>query len=111
LINRLRKKGYSRIDAIIEGGKHRFRPILMTAFTTIGGLIPMAVGNAQMIGIPYSPLGRTIIGGLLTSTVLSLIAVPWAYTLFDDMGRYFRRITALFLHKKEADTKEILPVK
>ena len=57
LINRLRAQGYSRIEAIIEGGKHRFRPILMTAFTTIGGLIPMAVGNAQMIGIPYSPLG------------------------------------------------------
>jgi len=108
LINRLRKQGYSRVDAIIEGGKHRFRPILMTAFTTIGGLIPMAVGNAQMIGIPYSPLGRTIIGGLLTSTVLSLIAVPWAYTLFDDMGKYFRRLTALFLHKKEVESKEIL---
>jgi HAE1 family hydrophobic/amphiphilic exporter-1 len=109
LINRLRKQGLSRIDAIIEGGKHRFRPILMTAFTTIGGLIPMAVGNAQMIGIPYSPLGRTIIGGLLTSTLLSLIAVPWAYTLFDDMGKYFRRITALFLQKKEENSGEILP--
>jgi len=108
LINRLRKQGYSRIDAIIEGGKHRFRPILMTAFTTIGGLIPMAVGNAQMIGIPYSPLGRTIIGGLLTSTVLSLIAVPWAYTLFDDMGRYFRRLTALFLHKKDIKLEEAI---
>ena len=109
LINRLRKQGLSRVDAIIEGGKHRFRPILMTAFTTIGGLIPMAVGNAQMIGIPYSPLGRTIIGGLLTSTLLSLIAVPWAYTLFDDMGKYFRRITALFLHKKDEKSGEFLP--
>jgi HAE1 family hydrophobic/amphiphilic exporter-1 len=99
LVNRLRKQGYSRFDAIMEGGKQRFRPILMTAFTTIGGLLPMAVGNAQMIGIPYAPMGRTIIGGLLTSTVLSLIAVPWAYTLFDDMGRYFRKVTALFLNK------------
>jgi HAE1 family hydrophobic/amphiphilic exporter-1 len=100
LINRLRHQGFSRFDAIIEGGRQRFRPILMTAFTTIGGLIPMAVGNTQMIGIPYAPMGRTIIGGLLTSTILSLIAVPWAYTLFDDMREYFRRMIALFLTKK-----------
>ncbi|NIW78377.1 MAG: MMPL family transporter, partial [Calditrichae bacterium] len=49
LINRLRNEGYDRFEAIIEAGKHRFRPILMTAFTTIGGLLPMAIGNAQMI--------------------------------------------------------------
>ncbi len=103
LINRLRKQGYSRFDAIMEAGKQRFRPILMTAFTTIGGLIPMAVGNTQMIGIPYAPLGRIIIGGLLTSTLLSLIAVPWAYVMFDEMGIYFKRITALFFHKKGLD--------
>jgi len=111
LVNRLRKQGYSRYDAIMEGGRQRFRPILMTAFTTIGGLLPMAVGNAQMIGIPYAPMGRTIIGGLLTSTVLSLIAVPWAYTLFDDMGQYFRKITALFLKKsaEKEETAELLP--
>jgi HAE1 family hydrophobic/amphiphilic exporter-1 len=110
LVNRLRKEGYDRFDAIMEGGKQRFRPILMTAFTTIGGLLPMAVGNAQMIGIPYSPMGRTIIGGLLTSTVLSLIAVPWAYTLFDDMGKYFRKVTALFLRKEIAtqETAEVI---
>jgi len=100
LVNRLRKQGWSRHDAILEAGKQRFRPILMTAFTTIGGLLPMAVGNTSMIGIPYAPMGRTIIGGLLTSTLLSLIAVPWAYTLFDDMREHFRKLTALFMSKK-----------
>jgi HAE1 family hydrophobic/amphiphilic exporter-1 len=100
LVNRLRKEGYNRTDAIMEAGKQRFRPIMMTAFTTIGGLIPMAVGNTQMIGIPYAPMGRTIIGGLLTSTILSLVAVPWAYTLFDDLRTYFRKITALALNKQ-----------
>ena len=99
LINRLRHEGYSRYDAIMEAGKQRFRPILMTAFTTIGGLLPMAVGNTSMIGIPYAPMGRTIIGGLLTSTLLSLIAVPWAYTLFDDMREYFKKLTAIYLRK------------
>ncbi len=105
LVNRLRKEGYSRYDAIMEAGKQRFRPILMTAFTTIGGLIPMAVGNTQMIGIPYAPMGRTIIGGLMTSTVLSLIAVPWAYVIFDDLRNYFMKITAMYLWKGETNVK------
>jgi len=100
LINRLRNEGLSRFEAIMDAGRHRFRPILMTAFTTIGGLLPMAVGNARMIGIPYAPMGRTIIGGLLTSTFLSLLAVPWAYTLFDDMRAYFKKI-AVSIKKRE----------
>ncbi len=100
LVNRLRKEGYNRFDAIMEAGRQRFRPILMTAFTTIGGLIPMAVGNTQMIGMPYAPMGRTIIGGLLTSTILSLIAVPWAYVIFDDLRTYFMKVTAMFLKKQ-----------
>jgi HAE1 family hydrophobic/amphiphilic exporter-1 len=108
LINRLRHEGLSRHDAIIEAGKHRFRPILMTAFTTIGGLIPMAIGNAAMIGIPYAPMGRTIIGGLLTSTLLSLIAVPWAYTIFDDMREYFKKLAALYLFKPKAKPSQVL---
>ncbi len=108
LVNRLRKEGYSRSEALIEAGKNRFRPILMTAFTTIGGLIPMAVGNAKMIGIPYSPMGRTIIGGLVFSTLVSLLAVPWAYTLFDDMRGYFRKLVGgALLRKPEA--KELKP--
>lgn len=102
LVNRLRFEGYSRSEAIMEAGKQRFRPILMTAFTTIGGLLPMAIGGAQMIGISYAPMGRTIIGGLLTSTMLSLLAVPWAYTLFDDMRIYFKRIAALYLARAES---------
>jgi len=89
LVNRLRADGVNRFEALIEAGKNRLRPIMMTAFTTIGGLIPMAVGNAKMIGISYAPMGRTIIGGLIISTLVSLVAVPWAYTLFDDMRVYF----------------------
>ena len=108
-INRLRQEGLSRTEAILQAGKHRFRPILMTAFTTIGGLIPMALGGAQMIGIPYSPMGRTIIGGLLTSTLLSLIAVPWAYTLFDDMRNYFKKLTVMYLTPSPSESAAELP--
>jgi HAE1 family hydrophobic/amphiphilic exporter-1 len=106
LVNRLRLAGYSRFDAIMEAGKHRFRPILMTAFTTIGGLIPMAVGKAEMIGMSYAPMGRTIIGGLLTSTIISLIAVPWAYIIFDDLRTYFKKVTALLLSRRNVTGEE-----
>ncbi len=108
LVNRLRNQGRDRLTALIEGGQNRFRPILMTAFTTIGGLIPMAVGNTKMIGIPYSPMGRTIIGGLIFSTLVSLLAVPWAYTLFDDMRNYFRQLT-LGMVAGVKTTKKALP--
>jgi len=92
LANRLRDQGMSRHDALVESGKHRFRPILMTTFTTIFGLLPMAVGNARMIGMPYAPLGRTMMGGLLASTVLTLVIVPLFYTLFDDLRELLQKI-------------------
>lgn len=92
MINRLRKEGCHRTEAILRAGALRFRPILMTSFTTIGGLLPMALGNATLIGAPYAPMGLTLIGGLFTSTALTLLAVPVLYTLFDDMSIYIRRV-------------------
>ena len=110
LVNRLRTEGYSRTDALLEAGKKRFRPILMTAFTTIGGLIPMALGNAKMIGISYKPLGLTIVGGMMFSTLVSLIAVPWAYMLFDDMRNYFKRVVGgILIRKNKAVVEETIP--
>ncbi|NKB68549.1 MAG: MMPL family transporter [Candidatus Latescibacteria bacterium] len=94
LANRLRADGMERHRALIEAGKHRFRPILMTTFTTICGLIPMAVGNSKMIGMPYAPLGRTMMGGLLASTFLTLVIVPLFYTFFDDLRLLVRGIMA-----------------
>ncbi|MCH8273072.1 MAG: efflux RND transporter permease subunit, partial [Candidatus Marinimicrobia bacterium] len=70
-------------------------PILMTAFTTIFGLIPMAVGNANLIGLPYAPLGRVMIGGLLSSTALTLVAVPLFYTFFDDLRNTWSKVQVL----------------
>ena len=94
MTNRRRAEGASRFDALIDAGRHRFRPILMTTFTTICGLIPMAVGNAKLIGMPYAPLGRTMMGGLLASAVLTLVIVPLCYTFFDDLRTLIRNITA-----------------
>ena len=91
LVNRLRQEGLTRLDALIEAGRHRFRPILMTTFTTAAGLIPMAVGNSRMIGQSYAPLGRTMMGGLIASTALTLFIVPLFYTFFDDLREWIRQ--------------------
>ncbi len=87
-VNRLRKQGLPREQAIVEAGRTRFRAIWMTALTTIVGLVPMAFGASNIVGVPYFPLGRTVMGGLLASTVLSLVVVPLFYTLFDDLREW-----------------------
>ena len=81
-----RDRGMERTQALLEAGRHRFRPILMTAATTIGG------GGAKMIELSYAPMGRTMIGGLVTSTLVTLVAVPLLYTFFDDLRLYGARI-------------------
>ena len=85
LVTQLRREGMERTEALLVAGRRRLRPILMTALTTIGGLIPMAVGSAAFIGIPYAPLGRIVIAGLATATVLTLIFVPFLYAVLDDL--------------------------
>jgi hypothetical protein len=51
-------------------------------------LIPMALGNSKVVGLPYAPLGRTMIGGLLASTILTLVIVPLFYTYLDDLREH-----------------------
>ncbi len=92
-INRLRQNGMGKKEAIIRGSRDRLRPVLMTAITTISGLIPLAVGKANLVGIPYSPLAITVIGGLTTSTLLTLFVVPVFYYLLDDTRDFFAKLT------------------
>lgn len=84
-VTQLRREGVPRTEALLEAGQRRLRPILMTAMTTICGLIPMAVGSSGVVGIPYAPLGRTVIGGLFAATALTLLLIPVLYTLLDDL--------------------------
>lgn len=100
MINRRRREGYSRRDAILDAGKNRFRPIMMTSFTTIFGIVPMALGSGDLIGIPYAPMGRVIIGGMLTSTFLTLTVIPVFYTLFDDLAIFFKRVVGWLVKGK-----------
>jgi HAE1 family hydrophobic/amphiphilic exporter-1 len=82
LVERLRREGMSTHDALIEGGKTRVRPILMTAIATILALIPLAAGFNEG-SIIAAELGTVVIGGLFSSTFLTLLVVPVVYSLVD----------------------------
>ncbi len=94
LITQLRAEGTERDVAVMEACRRRLRPILMTAVTTIVGLIPMALGSSDFVGIPYAPLGRTVAGGLAAATALTLLFVPWTYVLLDDARTWAGRTLA-----------------
>ena len=82
-INHLRRsEGLAKIDAVLHAGTARFRPILMTTSTTVLGLLPMALGLGEGAEI-RAPMAITVIGGLLVSTLLTLVLIPVVYTLFD----------------------------
>lgn len=84
--NLLRKRGYKLYDAIAEAGRSRLRPVLMTTFTTLLGMVPMATSSG-MGREAYSPLGITMISGLLVSTLITLLLVPTIYAIFHDNER------------------------
>ncbi len=85
-INRLRSSGMERGEALLTAANRRFRPIMMTALTTICGMIPVTLSGTNSIGLSYTSFGLTLIGGLTTATLLTLLVVPVFYTLFDDLG-------------------------
>jgi len=82
---------------VIQGGRERLRPIMMTALTTICGLLPMAVpewfssGEAGSV-FSYRSLALVVLGGLAFSTVFTVFVIPLAYTLFDDLSRVVRKL-------------------
>jgi hydrophobic/amphiphilic exporter-1 (mainly G- bacteria), HAE1 family len=81
---RLRFEGKDRTVALIEAGRTRFRPIVMTTMAMIFGMLPLAfeIGAGSEL---RAPMARAVIGGLITSTLLTLIAVPVVYSLLDDL--------------------------
>ncbi|MGR6837127.1 efflux RND transporter permease subunit [Syntrophomonas erecta] len=82
--------GMDRDEAIIETGRVRLRPILMTAFSTILAMVPLALGLREG-SEAMSPLAIVVIGGLLVSTLVTLVLVPVVYSIFDDWARKFRQ--------------------
>ena len=99
-VNNLRQEGMVRNEAIIQAGRDRLRPILMTVATTILGLLPLALSTTKIGGDdigspPYFPMARAIIGGLAFSTITSLILVPYIYAVLDDLNRWGRKVLAV----------------
>jgi multidrug efflux pump subunit AcrB len=88
-IEKLRKLGMRRSEAIGQAGAQRLRPIVMTTAATILGMVPIALGFGAGAEL-RAPMAVAIIGGLITSTVLSLIVVPVAYAIFDDIAHHGR---------------------
>ena len=89
-INKEKEKGIETRQAIINSGKTRLQPILMTALTTIIGLLPMALGIGEGNEIQL-PLAMTVIGGLTIGTLLTLIVIPVVYSIFDQIAKKFKR--------------------
>jgi HAE1 family hydrophobic/amphiphilic exporter-1 len=91
-VNQLRKAGMSREESILQGGRDRLRAILMTAATTVLGLLPLAIGASTVGGLFYFPLARTVMGGLLSSTFLTLLILPYIDTRIEAVAGWFRRV-------------------
>ncbi len=101
-INTLRRSGMSRREAILQGGTDRFRPVVMTAATTILGGLPMAIGSDALFGgeLMFAPMARAVGGGLLSATLLTLFVIPQFYAYFDSIQLFFKRLLAAVTRRK-----------
>jgi HAE1 family hydrophobic/amphiphilic exporter-1 len=91
----LRRRGMDRREALVTAGRTRLRPILMTTLAMIAGMLPLALAIGQGAEM-RAPMARAVIGGLITSTLLTLLVVPVVYTVLEDFG--------LWVHRKWAGT-------
>jgi HAE1 family hydrophobic/amphiphilic exporter-1 len=95
------EQGMARKAAIVEAGRVRLRPILMTTFALIAGMIPVAIGSGE--GADFrAPLGRAVIGGVITSTVLTLLVIP---TVYDIMSEWRDRAMGLLTRPAPAERR------
>ncbi len=114
-VNFLRSGGMERDQAIIVGGQHRMRPILITAITTILGLFPMVApflfpqwfGTVEGRAASWAPIGLVIVGGLTTSTFLTLMIIPTIYSLIDDLSLFVRRVASAVSSTSTADSESV----
>jgi len=92
-VQQLRAQGMDRVEALITASRDRLRPILMTAATTVLGMIPLALSETTVggDGPPYYPMARAVVGGLSFSTAVCLIFLPVVYLNLDDLSRWWQR--------------------
>jgi multidrug efflux pump subunit AcrB len=104
----MRVRGMKRIEAVIEAGHKRARPIVMTSIAMSAGMLPSALGVGEG-GAFRAPMAIAVIGGIIVSTVLSLVVVPSMYLVMDDLSRLFAWVFSRFLGKKEAEPESPEP--
>ncbi|MDX2474412.1 MAG: efflux RND transporter permease subunit, partial [Candidatus Krumholzibacteria bacterium] len=106
-INQYRRQGMDRTEAMLRGGRERLRPILMTAVTTLIGLVPIVVQKPSLGGVYYYSMALVIMGGLVVSTFLTSILLPTLAALsedgFDSLGNFLKRIFSSPARRKAAD--------
>ncbi len=88
-INQLRENGLNKRDSIITAGSQRIRPILMTSLTTIFALVPLTIGIGESASL-RSPMALAVIGGMVSSTLLTLVVIPCVYWVFDSFSAWIR---------------------
>src|SRR5512133_3729992 len=96
----------SRTEALLEAGPVRLRPILMTTLSIIGALAPVVIGVEEGSEL-LRAAAVVLIGGLLTSTLLTLVFVPAMYTIFDDVEQLFRRVTGRLTKPRRLEPAEM----
>ena len=97
---KLRKEGFSRDEALLTAGPVRLRPILMTTVAMIAGMFPIAL-RLTPGSEGRAPMAVAVIGGLITSTILSLVVIPVFYTIMEDMIAFLARVTKIKVNKAE----------
>jgi HAE1 family hydrophobic/amphiphilic exporter-1 len=94
--NFLRRGGMDRTDALLKAGPVRLRPILMTALSTIAGMLPVAIGLGEGAE-SRAPMGACVVGGMMTSTVLTLVVIPVVYSVVDDTRGWIPALLGWFV--------------
>jgi multidrug efflux pump subunit AcrB len=102
----MRERGMKRIEAVVEAGHKRAQPIVMTSIAMSAGMLPSALGVGEG-GSFRAPMAIAVIGGIIVSTVLSLVVVPSVYLIMDDVSRLLGKVFGLVLGKKEAEPEPV----
>ncbi|OYU19874.1 MAG: ABC transporter permease [Rhodobacteraceae bacterium PARR1] len=101
----MRNQGMDRFQAVIEAGHKRARPIVMTSIAMSAGMLPSALGVGEG-GSFRAPMATAVIGGIIVSTILSLVVVPAFFLIMDDLSRLVSRLFSRFIGPKEAEPEE-----
>ncbi|MDP9788274.1 efflux RND transporter permease subunit [Agrobacterium tumefaciens] len=102
----MRRHGMERVHAMVEAGRKRARPIIMTSIAMSAGMLPSALGVGEG-GSFRAPMAIAVIGGIIVSTVLSLIVVPAFFLIMDDLSRLLAHLFGRFVGKKEEEEEAL----